>query len=101
LPDSLDAPCGEDGLATLGDTLASHDDGFRRAEQRAALARLAAALTPRERRIVALRFWHDLTQQDIGELVGLSQMQISRILRQAIAKLRDYAAAERSRAEVA
>jgi len=63
--------------------------------------RLAAVLTPRERRIVALRFQHDLTQQEIGELVGLSQMQISRILLQAIAKLRDYAAAERARGEVA
>jgi RNA polymerase sigma-B factor len=99
--DSLDAPYGDDDAATLGDTFASHDDGFRRAEQRAALAQLAAILTPRERRIVALRFRHDLTQQEIGELVGLSQMQISRILRLAIAKLRDYANAERSRGEVA
>jgi RNA polymerase sigma-B factor len=99
--DSLDAPYGDEDSGTLGDTIASHDDGFHRAEQRAALARLAAILSPRERRIVALRFQHDLTQQEIGELVGLSQMQISRILRQAITRLRDYSAAERSRGEVA
>jgi RNA polymerase sigma-B factor len=99
--DSLDAPYGDDDAGTLGDTIASHDDGFHRAEQRAALARLAAILSPRERRVVALRFRHDLTQQQIGELVGLSQMQISRVLRQAIAKLHDHAAAERSRGEVA
>ena len=98
--DSLDVPCGDDPT-TLGDTIASHDDGFHRAEQRAALARLTAILPPRDRRIVALRFQHDLTQQQIGQLVGLSQMQISRILRQAIAKLREYAAAERSRGEAA
>jgi RNA polymerase sigma-B factor len=94
-------PYGDDGPTTLGDTIASHDDGFHRAEQRAALARLTAILPPRERRIVALRFQHDLTHQQIGELVGLSQMQISRILRQAITKHRDYAAAERSRGEAA
>lgn len=99
--DSLDVPYGDDDPTTLGDTIASHDDGFHRAEQRAALARLTSILPPRDRRILALRFQHDLTQQQIGELVGLSQMQISRILRQAIAKLRDYAAAERSRGEAA
>jgi RNA polymerase sigma-B factor len=96
--DSLDVPYRDDDPVTLGDTIASHDDGFQRAEQRAALAQLAAILTPRDRRIVALRFQNDLTQQEIGELVGLSQMQVSRILRRAIAKLRDYAAAEHSRA---
>jgi RNA polymerase sigma-B factor len=99
--DSLDVPYGEDDPATLGDTIASHDDGFHRAEQREALARLTAVLPPRDRRILALRFQHDLTQQEIGELVGLSQMQISRILRQAITKLRDHAAAEHSRGQAA
>jgi RNA polymerase sigma-B factor len=95
--DSLDTPYGDDDSATLGETIASHDDGFRRAEQRAQLAQLTAILPARDRRIVALRFQHDLTQQEIGELVGLSQMQISRILRQAISKLRAYVAAESSR----
>lgn len=95
--DSLDVPFGDDDPATLGDTIASHDDGFHRAEQRAMLARLTAILTPRDRRIVALRFQHDLTQQQIGELVGLSQMQVSRILRQAMAKLHTHAVAENAR----
>jgi RNA polymerase sigma factor (sigma-70 family) len=99
--DSLDVPYANDDAATLGDTIASHDDGFHRAEQREALARLTAMLPPRDRRILGLRFQHDLTQQEIGELVGLSQMQISRILRQAIAKLRDHAAAEHSRGQAA
>jgi RNA polymerase sigma-B factor len=94
--DSLDAPY-DDDATTLGDTLASQDDGFHRAEQRASLAHLATVLTLRDRRIVALRFEHDLTQQEIGELMGLSQMQISRILRDAIGKLRSFAEAERSR----
>ena len=99
--DSLDVPYRDDDPAPLGDTIPSHEDGFHRAEQRDSLTRLPTVLTPRERRIVALRFQHDLTQQEIGQLVGLSQMQISRILRQAIAKLRDYAAAEHARGAAA
>jgi RNA polymerase sigma-B factor len=100
-PTRFDAPYGDGDPATRGETIASHDDGFHRAEQRADLARLTAILTPRDQRIVALRFQHDLTQHEIGELVGLSQMQISRILRQAISKLRAYVAAETSRGAAA
>jgi RNA polymerase sigma-B factor len=89
---SLDAPVTHDGDSTsLGASIGVHDDGFHRAEQRAELERLTAILPPRDRRIVALRFQHDLTQEQIGRLVGLSQMQISRILRQALIKLRAYA----------
>jgi RNA polymerase sigma-B factor len=91
---SLDVPYGDGDPTTLGETIAAHDDGFDRAEQRAVLARLTAILTPRERLIVELRFTHDLTQAEIGDQVGLSQMQISRILRQALIKVRNYAAPE-------
>ena len=45
-------------------------------------------LTPRERDVIRLRFDRDLTQAEIGDIVGVSQMQVSRVLRQAIAKLR-------------
>jgi RNA polymerase sigma factor (sigma-70 family) len=55
------------------------------------LETLQRSLSQRERTIVRLRFEHDLTQQEIGELVGLSHMQISRILRSAIARLREHA----------
>ena len=88
---SLDAPPhGEDDhrSSTLADAVATHDDGFARAEQRATLQQAMAILTPRERRILRLRFEHDLTQEQIGRHVGLSQMQVSRILRQSITSLR-------------
>jgi RNA polymerase sigma-B factor len=90
---SLDAPYGqgEDGGTTLGDTIGSPADEFDRIDQRIALERLTAILTPRERRVLALRFVHDLTQEEIGEDIGVSQMQVSRILRQAINRLRVYA----------
>jgi RNA polymerase sigma-B factor len=93
---SLDAPRpgGDDAPgATLGDTLPAVEDGYHRAEQRAVLDGLMASLTPREREILHLRFDHDLTQAAIGEAIGVSQMQVSRVLRQAIATLRASASA--------
>jgi RNA polymerase sigma-B factor len=50
-------------------------------------------LTPREREIVRLRFEEDLTQAEIGKIVGLSQMHVSRVLRAAVEKLRAAARA--------
>ena len=68
------------------------DDGYARAEDRATVAALGAgALTVREREIVRLRFEDDLTQSEIGAIVGLSQMHVSRVLRHAVAKLRTVA----------
>ena len=48
-------------------------------------------LTEREREVLRLRFEEDLTQAEIGERVGVSQMHVSRIIRQAIARLREAA----------
>jgi RNA polymerase sigma-B factor len=79
---------------TLGDTVGVVDDGFARAEQRAVLAALLRSLTPREREVVRLRFEEDLTQVAIGERIGVSQMQVSRVLRQAITRLRTLARVE-------
>ena len=87
---SLDAPHGnrdDDCDDTLGDTLSVDDTPFERAEDRATLARLAQRITPREREILRLRFAEDLTQAQIGRRIGLSQMQVSRIIRQTIARL--------------
>jgi RNA polymerase sigma-B factor len=71
--------------------LGGDDPGFGRAEQSATVERLMRALTDRQREILRLRFGEDLTQSEIGERVGLSQMQISRLLRQAIGRLREAA----------
>jgi RNA polymerase sigma-B factor len=79
---------------TLGDSVGTVDDGFNRAEQRAVLHALMRSLTPREREVVRLRFEEDLTQAAIGERIGVSQMQVSRVLRQAIARLRTLARTE-------
>jgi RNA polymerase sigma-B factor len=86
---SLSAPRGdaEDGT-TLGDLLGDEEDGFERAEERATLAVLFAELTPREQKVLTLRFREDMTQAEIGEIVGVSQMQVSRIIRSSIERLR-------------
>ncbi len=91
---SLSAPRGseDDAGASLADTLGGDDRGFELAEQRATLQRLLATITPREREVLRLRFEQDLTQAEIGERIGVSQMQVSRLIRQTIARLREAAA---------
>jgi RNA polymerase sigma-B factor len=92
---SLDTPrAGEDEACdTLGDTVASTEQGFGLAEDRATLAQLLRAITPREREVLRLYFDEDLTQRQIGQRIGVSQMQTSRIIRHSIARLRTAARA--------
>jgi RNA polymerase sigma-B factor len=77
-----------DEVLSLETRLGHDDEGFEGAEQRATLDVLRRSLTSREREIIRLRFEEDLTQAEIGEIVGLSQMHVSRLLRTAIDKLR-------------
>jgi RNA polymerase sigma-B factor len=87
---SLDTPRGTeaDPGDTLGDTLGADEGGYDRAEDRATIDRLMRTITPREREVLRLRFEQDLTQAEIGEIVGVSQMQVSRLIRQAVSRLR-------------
>jgi RNA polymerase sigma-B factor len=88
---SLDAPRsvqGEDAGDTLADTLGHDDHGFLRAEERATLEPLLGHISERERTVLELRFGADLTQAEIGERIGVSQMQVSRLIRQALIRLR-------------
>jgi RNA polymerase sigma-B factor len=92
---SLEAPRGseEDSGDTLGDTLGTEEHGFALAEDRATIEHLMRSITPREREVLRLRFAEDLTQAEIGERIGVSQMQVSRIIRQSVGRLRAYATA--------
>jgi RNA polymerase sigma-B factor len=86
---SLHAPQGEPGDAMmLQDTLGAEDPDIERAEQRAQLDRLMTDIAPRAREMLRMRFEEDMTQAEIGAAIGISQMQVSRILRQTIARLR-------------
>ena len=92
---SLEAPRGgEDEGDTLGDSVGTDEGGFALAEDRATLGRLLTTISPREREVLRLRFEEDMTQAEIGEIIGVSQMQVSRIIRGALARLR--LAADRS-----
>ncbi|BCJ47002.1 hypothetical protein GCM10010168_34780 [Actinoplanes ianthinogenes] len=87
-PASLSAPIGTDGDGELGDSLGGVDPGYEQAELHLMLGPALARLTEREQHIIALRFHGNLTQAQIGERIGVSQMHVSRILSQAIVKLR-------------
>lgn len=98
---SLDQPAGgsaEDGDATLGELVGVEDGGFDLAEHQADLGPLLRALPARERQVLFLRFARDLTQSEIAEQIGCSQMQISRILRRTIALLSEQAGQGEARA---
>jgi RNA polymerase sigma-B factor len=86
---SLQAPRGgdEDDGDTLGDTISIDDARLQRAEDRAVLAHLMRRVPAREQEVLLLRFVADLTQAEIGQRIGLSQMQVSRIIRQALWRL--------------
>ena len=97
---SLHAPQGDPGDAmTLQDTLGAEDPDIDRAETRAELDRLMANVSPRAREMLRMRFEEDMTQAEIGAAIGISQMQVSRILRQTIVALREVAAADVQPAE--
>jgi RNA polymerase sigma-B factor len=67
------------------------DDGYARAEDRVVVTAMFDALKPHERRIVLLRFHGELSQQEIGRLVGMSQMGVSRALRRILERMREAA----------
>lgn len=88
----LDAPLPE-GLS-VADTLGQVDAALDRVNERAALRPLIAALPERERTILALRFFEELSQSQIAARVGVSQMHVSRLLARTLATLRAGLAAE-------
>ncbi|GAA2481660.1 SigB/SigF/SigG family RNA polymerase sigma factor [Winogradskya humida] len=85
---SLSTPVTEDGTTTLGDTLGVMDHDMELAELRIALGPAIAALDERERMILSLRFFGNLTQSEIAMKIGVSQMHISRLITRTLAKLR-------------
>jgi RNA polymerase sigma-B factor len=86
---SLDAPTArdDDEAAPLVDMMGTEDSAYELVESRDAIASTWKALPDVERKVIELRFMHDLTQREIGEQIGYSQMHVSRLLRRAIDKL--------------
>jgi RNA polymerase sigma-B factor len=70
--------------------LSTDESGFDDSENREVLRHLLDRLPPREREIVQLRFFAELSQSDIAERVGISQMHVSRLLRQSFEQMRSW-----------
>jgi len=88
-PDSLDRPLHEDEDEAVGHFVAHEDPGYARAEQAADLEALLSELTAQQRTVLHLRFQEDLVQREIAARMGLSQMQVSRLISGAIGVLAD------------
>ncbi|MGZ4402428.1 MAG: SigB/SigF/SigG family RNA polymerase sigma factor, partial [Gaiellaceae bacterium] len=87
----------DDGLeegATLLDTLGAEDERFAYVEDAVTIAGGLSGLSKLERRVLGMYFLEELTQAQIGQQIGVSQMQVSRILRRATDRLRELTAPE-------
>ena len=87
---SIDAPMGDDD-GDSGMQLPEAEAGYGRVEQRVVLSELINRLPDRERQIIHLRFNEELTQAEIADRVGVSQMHVSRLLSGSLQKLRCWA----------
>jgi RNA polymerase sigma-B factor len=90
---TIDAGPADDGSDTAMDrsaVLATVDSGFEDSENRHVILELLDRLPEREREIVRLRFYERMSQSEIGEAVGISQMHVSRLLRQSFDQMREW-----------
>jgi RNA polymerase sigma-B factor len=89
--ESLDAPVSSaegDGDSTVASLLGAEEDGYELVETRAALADAVHALAEPERAMLKMRFVEEMTQSQIGARLGVSQMQVSRLQRRTLERLR-------------
>lgn len=96
---SMDAPIrSEDGTQdSLIDRLGHEDPALSLVEDRTTVATCIRQLPVRDRQVLALRFQQDLTQTQVAEQIGVSQMQVSRIIRRSLTRLRELAEAPQVR----
>ncbi len=92
-PRSIDEPTDsdDDESTTRIERLGYDEAGFELVESRAAACKGLGALTPREREVLYMRFFQDMTQSEIGERIGVSQMHVCRILRRALERAQSVA----------
>ncbi len=90
---SLDTPRGPDGDegTAYADTVGAHDERYDMVEYNAVIGPTMAALPDRDRLILRLRFERDLTDAEIADRLGISQMHVSRIIRRSLDRLRTVA----------
>ena len=86
---SLDEPASDDDQHPPATTIGTVDPGFENAEHRAVVQQGLRALDEREQRIMQLRYGGDLAQHEIAREIGISQMQVSRLLRRSVEDMRE------------
>jgi RNA polymerase sigma-B factor len=86
---SLDAPAAGEDTPSVSDHIGTEDDSLEALEYRAALGPIIAELPERERRILYLRFFRGMTQSQIADRLGISQMHVSRLLNRTLGVLRE------------
>ncbi len=86
--ESTRGPDGDEG-DSYAETIGEEDSSYELVEYGATIAPEVAALPSRDRRVLHLRFVEDLTQSEIAQRIGVSQMHVSRLIRRAITRLRD------------
>ena len=92
---SLDAPdSGDDDSPAVADSLGTHDESLEGVEYRESLKPLLEKLPAREKKILLLRFFGNMTQSQIAAELGISQMHVSRLLARTLAQLREGLLAE-------
>jgi len=93
---SLDAPLStsDERGGTFAETMGEDDERLELVEYRSVVDATFKALPARERQVLALRFDEDMTQSEIAQRIGVSQMHVSRLIRRALDRLRTVAAAE-------
>ncbi|MEV0444679.1 RNA polymerase sigma factor SigF [Streptomyces spectabilis] len=84
----LTGAAGDESEAVLADFIGAEDAGYELVEDLNSLAPLIGELSERDREIVHMRFVEELTQAEIGERIGVSQMQVSRLLNRILSRLR-------------
>ncbi len=86
--DAGDSGSGDEPMP-VADTLGSEDEGLEGVEYRESLKPMLEQLPPREKKILMLRFFKNMTQSEIAEEIGISQMHVSRLLARTLAQLRE------------
>lgn len=93
LDQTLGSPDGEPGRA-VAESIGDEDPELDRVEMRDVLNRAMEHLTPRERAIMAMRFYEQMSQSEIAKRLGISQMHVSRLQRAALEQLRKFVPSE-------
>jgi RNA polymerase sigma-B factor len=89
-PTSLDQRASDEASIGIGESFGVDELGYRGVEARVALGPAVGRLNDRERRVLAMRYFQDHTQQEIADEIGVTQMQVSRLLSSILRKLRRY-----------